>query len=272
MDPLGVTSQWTAAARARESQRSDRLFFDPYASALAGPDGARLLDHMEQAGSHGWYLAIRTRFFDDFVLDSAQLVRQVVILAAGMDVRAFRLSWPPRTTLFELDRGEVLAHKDEILRELGTRPGCSRRTVAADLEGNWPASLREAGFDADAPALFLIEGLTPYLDEDGVTRLLTALGSVAKPGSRLAIDFVTRSYLAAASGGVFLSRLSEHGIPWQFGTDDPGSILERFGWHSTVTIPGAPAANWGRLPAPGSRPEAPRSFLVRATLRCRWEP
>jgi methyltransferase (TIGR00027 family) len=265
MDPLGVTSKWTAAARARESQRSDRLFFDPYASALAGAEGFRLLDDMEQAGCPRSYLAIRTRWFDDFVVASSQLVRQIVILAAGMDMRAFRLSWPPRTTVFELDRGEVLAHKNGILHEMGARPSCNRWAVRADLNGSWPAALLEAGFDAGAPGVFLIEGLTPYLDLDGVTSLLAALGTVAKPGSRLGVDFAGQSFLTASSA--FLSRLSDHGIPWRFGTDDPGPILERFGWHATVTIPGAPDANWGRLPsAPASRPEVPRSFLVRATF------
>ena len=92
MDSLGATSQWTAAARAKESLRSDRLFFDPYASALAGTEGVRLLGDMEQAGNLSAYLAIRTRFFDDFALRVAPSLHQIVILAAGMDVRAFRLS------------------------------------------------------------------------------------------------------------------------------------------------------------------------------------
>jgi methyltransferase (TIGR00027 family) len=270
MDALGATSQWTAAARAKESQRSDRLFSDPYASALAGTEGVRLLSDLERAGNHSVYLAIRTRFFDDFALSVAHFLHQIVILAAGMDTRAFRLSWPPGTTIFELDRREVLAHKDRILREREATPSCDRRVVLADLEEPWQGFLHAGGFDASAPALFLVEGLTPYLSLDRVMSLFAQISDMAKVGSHLGVDFVGQSFLDSPSTRTYLSRLSSYGIPWQFGTDDPGQFLEKFGWHATATLPGEPEANWGRLPAtqlPRGSATSPRSYLVRATLR-----
>src|SRR5215207_6472776 len=104
MDSVGLTSRWVAAARARESERLDRLFDDPLAAALAGSEGFAWLDHMERAqpwGQPALYVVVRTRFFDDFQLRAswATGARQVVLLAAGMDARAFRLDWPPGTRL-----------------------------------------------------------------------------------------------------------------------------------------------------------------------------
>src|ERR687894_2064648 len=127
--PVAPTSRWMAAARARESERADRLFYDPLAAALAGPDGFAWLERMESAArsdSPGLYPVIRTRFFDDFLLDACRRlgVRQVVLAAAGMDIRAFRLNWPSRTRLYEMDLPEVLDTKEDVLGRVGAKPAC----------------------------------------------------------------------------------------------------------------------------------------------------
>jgi methyltransferase (TIGR00027 family) len=116
INPIAPTSRWMAAARARESERADRLFYDPLAAALAGPEGFAWLERMEAAARSdgpGLYPVIRTRFFDDFLLDSCRRLgaRQVVLVAAGLDTRAFRLDWPSRTRLYEMDLPEVLDAK-----------------------------------------------------------------------------------------------------------------------------------------------------------------
>src|SRR3712207_6704512 len=135
MDPVGMTSRWVAAARARESQRPDRLFDDPLAVALAGPEGFAWLDDMERAqpwGQPALYAVVRTRFFDEFLLRASwgAGARQVVLLAAGMDARAFRLGWPPGTRLYELDRPEVINAKDAVAPGPGlTLPASGRRSV-----------------------------------------------------------------------------------------------------------------------------------------------
>jgi len=152
------TSRWTAAARARESERPYRLFDDPLASALAGPEGFAWLNRMEPVpgfGGPALYVVIHMRFFDDFLLYACRGagVKQVVLLAAGMDARAFRLSLPPGTCLYELDRPEALITKEEILAQTGVSPACQRRLIGADLgHPSWAEALLRAGYEPQEPS------------------------------------------------------------------------------------------------------------------------
>src|SRR5262245_12317900 len=107
------------------------------------------------------YLTIRTRFFDDALLNAVRdsSIDQVVILAAGMDARAFRLEWPHGTRLFEVDREDVFTHKEAVLSRLKARPSCDRRIVQQDLAQPWVTALVDAGFEPTQKAAFLAEGL-----------------------------------------------------------------------------------------------------------------
>jgi methyltransferase (TIGR00027 family) len=204
-DPISLTSRLTAAARARESLRPDRLFSDPLASALAGSEGVAFMERLEGASrppgavasTENPYIAIRTRFFDEFFGRAAKEseARQVVLLAAGLDTRAFRLDWPEGTRLFELDRPEVVAAKQEVLEREAARPKCDRRVLGVDLDGAWPADLVDAGFDPQLLSLWLIEGLTPYLDEGTAGKLIGHSAALAAPGSRLGVDMIGRTFL-----------------------------------------------------------------------------
>jgi methyltransferase (TIGR00027 family) len=162
-----------AAARARESERADRLFSDPLAAALAGPEGFTWLAHLEAAAWStvpGLYPVIRTRFFDDFVLDSCRRlgVRQVVLAAAGLDTRAFRLDWPSRTRLYEMDLPEVLTSKEDVIGKAGAIPNCERLTVGVDLqEATWPEALVARGYRPERQSIWLIEGLLSKLSAKG---------------------------------------------------------------------------------------------------------
>lgn len=272
MDLLGATSRWVAAARARESERSDRLFEDSLARALAGDEGFHLLEEMAKAagGGENGYLAIRTRFLDEFVLSAATAIRQIVIVAAGMDARAFRLDWPVGTTVFEIERAQVLAVKEPILREAGATPRCERRVVSADLAEPWEPSLLAAGFSSEAPAVFLVEGLTPYLWPEQVTTLMQRISAIAAPGSRLGADIIGTSFLESPWTKAYLARLEAEGVGWHFGTDEPERFLGSFGWDATATLPGEPGANWGRWTYPVPQRTTvgfPKSYLVRATRR-----
>src|SRR5262245_11147134 len=111
---LGLTARHTAAARARESQREDHLFNDPWAERLAGPEGKAWVE--QQSFDSGITIIVRTRFFDDFLMrvSAASSLRQVVLLAAGLDTRAYRLPWPNHTHLFEVDQPQVLEYKEQI--------------------------------------------------------------------------------------------------------------------------------------------------------------
>src|SRR5262245_24109726 len=132
MDPVASTAHWVAAARARESSRPDALFYDPFAAALAGAEGERWMDDPRDEAVISAYVALRTRFFDDALLEAARGgIRQIVLLAAGLDARAYRLPWPTGTRLFELDRVELLAHKDRILEAARAVPRCARKILGA---------------------------------------------------------------------------------------------------------------------------------------------
>ena len=196
---LGITGKLTAAGRAVESRRADRLFEDPLAEALAGEEGFRLMEQWRLPGmpEENPTIAPRTRFYDDLVIEAvAEGLGQVVLLAAGMDTRAFRLPLPAEVIVFELDQPELLEQKQAILEQQHAEPRCHRIVVPADLaEDDWPHALATAGFDDAAPAVLIAEGLSWYLTEDENARLLDNLASLAAPGSRLGIDIVSRDAL-----------------------------------------------------------------------------
>jgi methyltransferase (TIGR00027 family) len=273
MDPVALTSRWMAAARARESERPDSLFNDPLAAALSGPEGFAWLDRMEPAarlGGPGLYAVVRTRFFDDFLLHASQSTgaRQLVILAAGMDARAFRMEWLPGTRLYELDRPEVLATKNAIIARAGARPTCEWRAIEADLERpSWSAALLDAGYEAREPSVWLAEGLFFYLTEATVHALLGGASALAPPLSQLGADLVNRDLLASPVMWPLLGTLSRRGAPGRFGTNDPEALFAEHGWKAQVTQPGESEANYGRWPypvTPRQMPGVPRLFLVRA--------
>jgi methyltransferase (TIGR00027 family) len=185
-------------AAARESERADRLFDDPLAAALAGPEGLAWLERMESAArsdSPGLYPVIRTRFFDDFLLDACRRsgVRQVVLAAAGLDTRAFRLDWPPQVRLYEMDLPEVLDAKEEVIEAAGARESCERHTVRVDLSREtWPEALLDAGYRSERPSVWLIKGLLFYLPRAAVHGLLEKVGALTAAGSLLGLDVMNR--------------------------------------------------------------------------------
>lgn len=191
-DGVGRTAIGVARVRAHESTRRDRLFNDPYAAAFVVADGRRDLA-VTAKPSPGLiamvrHLVLRTRFFDDYLLAAAESgCRQVVVPAAGLDTRAFRLDWPAGTRFFELDMPAVLAFKERVLAEQGAQPAGPRTVIAIDLREDWATALTSAGFDPTAPTVWLLEGLLVYLDSDDVEAILTTVTGLSAPGSRLAL-------------------------------------------------------------------------------------
>lgn len=202
IDPLpglGLTAVLVASARATESARQDRLFDDPLASVFvaaasaASPTiaGALTESAADAAVCRARHdsVAVRTRFCDDYLLAAVRSgCRQIVLLAAGLDARAFRLPWPDGTRLWELDLPEVFAFKEAVFPDSAARPRCERIVLAADLREAWPAALRDAAFDPDKPTAWLVEGLLMYLDEGERDLLLDRLGALSSSGSRVALD------------------------------------------------------------------------------------
>ncbi|HKN98625.1 MAG TPA: SAM-dependent methyltransferase [Pseudonocardiaceae bacterium] len=260
LDPVALTGRLTAALRARESARDDRLFDDPFAATLAGDIGRRLLADFGDNDT----IAVRTRFFDDALTGTGP--RQVVIVAAGMDTRAYRLAFPAGATVFELDRPEVLALKDRLLS--GNRCAVRRVAVGVDLAADWPTPLVAAGFDPAAPTRWLVEGVAQYLAESDVLGLLDHVTALSAAGSELLIDVVGQSLLDSPAMRPMLDRFAGHDAPWRFGTDQPEQLLTGRGWQPTVTLISTVGNRLGRWPypeAPRGTPGVGQGYFVRAT-------
>lgn len=203
---VGATAVMVAAARAAETDRPDPLIRDPYAKILVADAGTGAWEYMlddafmvkvadtdgEIAAMFqhmGNYQAVRTHFFDDFFAKAADAgIRQVVILASGLDSRAFRLPWPAGTTVYEIDQPKVLEYKAATLARHDVAPSADRREVAVDLRQDWPAALMKAGFDIATPTAWLAEGLLMYLPADAQDRLFTQVTELSAPGSRVAAE------------------------------------------------------------------------------------
>ncbi|MDI3313394.1 MAG: class I SAM-dependent methyltransferase [Mycobacterium sp.] len=198
---VGVTAVNVAAARALEAQKPDPLAVDPYAEMFCraiGGDWADLLDgkapdHPLKSSEFGEhfvnYQGARTRFFDDYFRWAVESgARQVVILAAGLDSRAYRLWWPDGTTIFELDRPQVLDFKRRVLTVHGAQPRAERREVAVDLREDWLQALRDNGFDPSRPSAWLAEGLLVYLPATAQEQLFIGIDTLAVCGSRVAVE------------------------------------------------------------------------------------
>src|ERR1700742_68840 len=134
-------------------------------------------------------MAARTKFFDEFFLDATNAgIKQVVILASGLDARAYRLQWPAGTVVYEVDQPQVIEFKTRTLEDLGAAPTAERRVVAVDLRDDWPTALRAAGFDPSQPSAWSAEGLLGYLPPEAQDRLLDTITELSAPGSRIATE------------------------------------------------------------------------------------
>ncbi|WP_102144088.1 class I SAM-dependent methyltransferase [Mycobacterium hubeiense] len=205
---VGSTAVMVAAARAAETERDDPLIRDPYAKILVAGAGTGVWESMlddtfvERVSEidaeaavifehMGAYQAVRTHFFDNYFADvMAAGIRQVVILAAGLDSRAYRLPWPAGTTVFEIDQPKVLEYKSSTLAEHGVQPSAVLREVPIDLRYDWPSALRDNGFEAQAPTAWLAEGLLMYLPAEAQDRLFEEVTALSASGSRIAVETV----------------------------------------------------------------------------------
>jgi methyltransferase (TIGR00027 family) len=187
-------------------------------------------------------IAVRTRFFDDFFVSAADSgIRQAVILAAGLDARAYRLAWPAGTVVFEVDQPEVIAFKSATLAQLGAEPTAERRAVGIDLRDDWPSALRDNFFDTTTPTAWIAEGLLPYLPPEAQDRLLDNITALSAPGSRLATENITdMSVFTDERARAFRSGWRKHGLDldvadlvWLGPRRQAGEQLTSAGWRVT---------------------------------------
>ncbi|MCX2729893.1 class I SAM-dependent methyltransferase [Saccharopolyspora sp. NFXS83] len=252
---VGITALAVAEGRAAESAREDRLINDPYARALVdAADAPQLASSEAQELMRGLvsdYMGVRTRFFDEFFLRAAAGgCGQAVILASGLDTRAFRLDWPSGLRIFEVDQAKVLEFKDQTLDSIGAKPTAERHAISADLRDDWAGALQEAGFDTSVPTAWLAEGLLPYLPAEAEAQLLETIHAFSAPGSRLSIEHIAgdRSHMV----GDEIQQVSEQwgiDLPSLFSIEDrpdPGDVLTGKGW-TVRRDPGLEiAAGYGR--------------------------
>lgn len=273
VNSVGWTALMVTAGRAVETNRADGLVRDPWAELFvteAGtdpelptrydqrwplPSGASAADD----GQRYWdmlaaYQGVRSRYFDTALTAAAeQGVDQVVLLAAGLDTRAFRLDWPAGTTVYEIDQAGVLDFKDRVLSEHGAQPRCERHRVDADLREDWPSALSGAGFDPQRRSVWLVEGLLPFLPAQAEVDLFATVDRLATPGSSIAVEHF---------GPAVESISARHpGVLEQFGGSyslditalvsgeprtGPVDRLGEAGWSVTPTLAADAASGYGR--------------------------
>jgi methyltransferase (TIGR00027 family) len=270
---VAATSLVVAAARAAEQHRPDRLFDDPFAESFlrAAEDGrepsihGRAHSFLRQLGDQP---AVRTAFFDDRLLRAAGAgCGQVVLLAAGMDTRAFRLEWPEGTRVFDVDFEDVLRFKLRVLEQAGATPRCDHRPVAADLREDWGPALRVRGFSPERPTAWLAEGILYALPSAAADLLLERITAQSAPGSVFAADHIERS--AALDAAIATISPELVGL-WQGGPEgSPESWLTRYDWTPYVEDLATVTGGYGR-PVPAvfdeNRPDTGRGWLIEAGL------
>ncbi|GAA0448486.1 class I SAM-dependent methyltransferase [Streptomyces olivaceiscleroticus] len=271
MQPSGVwaTAVGVARVRALETEREDALFRDPLAQAFAAAGGLwpssppRPDDEAARRRrlAVSFSIVIRTNFLDDLLRQaSASGVRQVVLLGAGMDSRAFRMDWPEGTRLFEVDTAAPLAFKASVLRQEWAVARCERITVPVDLHENWPGALTAAGHDPAVPTAWIAEGLLIYLPADAVELLLARISRQSAAGSRMGLTLGSRGVIErfgadAAPGSAASMWVSE--MP-----DDPVGWLAGYGWDADIHTLRERAAVYGRpISTPPQHEERPGGLV-----------
>ncbi|MGV0642591.1 class I SAM-dependent methyltransferase [Mycolicibacterium sp. XJ2546] len=259
---VGATATMVAAARALATNAEQPLIDDPFADPLVRAVGVDFFTRLvtgelrpadfDDDGDMGGMqrmtdnMAVRTKYFDEFFAGATGAgVRQVVILASGLDARAYRLVWPAGVVVYEIDQPEVIAFKSATLAELGAEPTAQRRAVAVDLRFDWPSALIAAGFDPSQPSAWSAEGLLGYLPPDAQDRLLDTITELSAPGSWIAVESVPRidpdrQEQAVERMRTAAQRWREHGFDLDFAElvylgdrNEAAAYLDDRGWRLT---------------------------------------
>ena len=254
---VGRTATGVAAARALAARGPDPLIDDPYAEPLVRAVGLDGFTRMLAEGPHevdddpvfsrqqmAEQMTVRTRFFDDFFTTAGEAgIRQAVILASGLDTRAYRLPWPLGTVVYEIDQPQVIEFKNRTLSDLGAAPTAELRTIGIDLRQDWAAALRGQGFDTTEPTAWSAEGLLIYLPPEAQDRLFDDITALSAPGSRLATEHLPDLSVLTDTDrmAAFAQRWQRHGLDldWSDLIYDgdrhqvPDYLSDR-GWQSTA--------------------------------------
>ncbi|MET7296244.1 class I SAM-dependent methyltransferase [Streptomyces griseoloalbus] len=265
---VGLTALLVAAARAIETYRDDSLAQDAYAEHFvrAAPASADWPVRIQQVpdgdanplwGRFTRYFGLRTRVLDDFLLRSVRTgPRQVVLLGAGLDTRAFRLDWPSDCEVFEIDRAGVLEFKHQVLTDLAATPKVKRVPVPVDLRADWGSALTTVGFDPAAPSVWLAEGLLFYLPGPAETYLIDTVDRLTTKGSALAFEAkLEKDLLVYRDSPIYTATREQTGIDLLHLFDkgarpDSAGALTAKGWSTSMYTPFDFTRRHGRGPLP----------------------
>ena len=267
---VGATATMVAAARAVASRQPDRLIDDPFAEPLVRAVGMEfftsVLDgdlELAEFDDNPQFnlrravelMAVRTRFFDEFFSAAGNAgIKQAVILASGLDSRAYRLPWSPGTVVYEIDQPAVIKFKTRALARLGASPTAEHRPVTADLRDDWPAALRDRGFDCTQPTAWSAEGLLLYMPPTAQDRLFEDITALSATGSQLATQHHPDGGAAIVeSNRVMAQQWGEHGLnldlselAYQGDRNSVADYLANRGWHVSTQSRADLFAAYGR--------------------------
>ncbi|EME57647.1 SAM-dependent methyltransferase [Amycolatopsis decaplanina] len=252
LSEVGFTALVVALERYRESLRDDRLFADGQAELFVRAGFPSGLDSVPSLGERAPvmkdYMAFRTRYFDDWLTDATARhgLEQVVVLAAGLDSRSERLSLPVDIPVFEIDLPEIIDFKRRVLEQREETRQNGRVLIPADLRTAWPERLIAAGFDPGTATAWLVEGLLPYFSTEDNDRLLTRIGELSAPSSRLGAEHLNSVISRTARSGP----AKNIAALWRSTVDDPAGWLKRHGWSAKVADPAELARLWSRTLPP----------------------
>jgi methyltransferase (TIGR00027 family) len=209
-------------------------------------------------------MAARTRYIDAFFVEAgAAGMGQVVILASGLDARAYRLPWAPGTTVFEIDQPRVLEFKAATIAALDAEPTAEVRNVPIDLRHDWPSALRQAGFDPGRPAAWAAEGLIGFLPPEAQDRLLDNVTALSADGSQLVVEVFANTGVSGDALNAASEKWRRNGLDIALGElgfsgerNDVATYLQQRGWQPVRTPLNQMLANNG-LPLQSTDPDAP---------------
>jgi methyltransferase (TIGR00027 family) len=270
-ESVGTTALGVAMARAAESDCDCPLFIDRYAQLFVDAAMERGWDPSmmaERLPFIGGYTAVRTKWLDEyFIAAGANGIEQAVILAAGLDARAWRLPWVEGSVVYEIDQPQVLAFKADTLATTGARPATRYQPVPIDLRADWPTALREAGFDPSTPTAWSAEGLLLFLPAAGQDLLFERIVTLSAPGSRIAVDAPSRSFFDPENLERRRQALPDASDLWfiEDRTDLTQWLTER-GWAVTAIEALQLMERYDRPPEGELADLAPRSAFIEARL------
>jgi methyltransferase (TIGR00027 family) len=284
---VGVTATMIAAIRAIPTKDAHGIVNDPFAEPLVKAVGIEAFPRLingeilpAEIGDDPHYnlshlidsMTVRTRFFDDYFVTAADAgIQQAVILASGLDSRAYRLPWPDDAVVYEIDQAPVIEFKTHTLSGVGASPRAEHRPVAVDLRHDWAKALLDNGFEITKPTAWSAEGMLMYLPPAAQNGLLDVIGSLTAPGSRLATEYHPDATDLARRGRSLARDWRRYGLDldlsklmYEGERDSVIDYLSSHGWVVAAQDRPALFASYG-LPPPDSDPSAPLSKIVAVT-------